>query len=365
MKRSAVAYAVAAYLFGWLLGFGADSAGLPLAWVLGPMLAAAILSLSGRRPYAPTPLRRGGQLIVGTAVGLNVTAGVLAAVLFWFPAMVATAMIAIIFSAGLSLPLARLGGVDGKTAYFAMLPGGLSEMANLASAAGARSEPVAVAHALRVAMTVTILPPLILAFGDAQPALDAVSSSFRDYLFLPILLAIGAAGAVLIGLTRFNNPWMIGALIAVAAVTASGLVAATMPSPVFALGQFLVGFTIGSQFTRSTVARLPRMTFLSATFTLLGGGLMFLVALGISALSGADLATMTLATTIGGAAEMAITADALQLNVTFVTAFHVVRATIVNGFAGHIRTALERIGFWRGLKVGHDPAPPTDRRRDE
>lgn len=360
MRGAARVRTLAAYLLGLVLGLAADRAGLPLAWVLGPMLAAALAALLGGRPYAPTPMRRAGQLVVGTTVGLNVTATVLAAALAWFPAMVVSAMIAIVFSAGLSVPLARLGRVDDKTAYFALLPGGLSEMANLASASGARSEPVAMAHALRVAMTVTILPPLLLAFGDAPAVAAGVPASLHDYLFLPVLLAVGAAGALLIRLTGFNNPWMIGALIAVAGLTASGLVSAVMPGPVFALGQFLVGFTIGSQFTRPAVSRLPRMTVLSALFNLAVGSLMFFVALGLSGISGADLATMILATTIGGAAEMAITAEALQLNVTLVTAFHVVRATIVNGFAGHIRNGLDRLGFWRTIRPPSAAGRPRD-----
>lgn len=335
-----------AYLFAFCLGLGAHFASLPLAWVLGPMVGSAILSLLGQTLFASQNLRRGGQLIVGATIGLNVTSSVLAIIAGWLPWMFASAAIAILLSAALSVPLARYGRIDAKTAYFAMLPGGMSEMANLAAASGAKSEPVAIVHALRVAMVITILPALIIGFGDAGMAPAVKSFSQSDYAFVPVLLAIGAAGAIFSGLVRLNNPWMIGSLIAVAVASSSGLVSAAMPQTVFWAGQFLIGFTIGSRFTRSALAGFARMAIVSAALIVFSGAVMFLVAFGLSLPGEIDLATITLATTIGGTPEMAITAEILKLNVSLIIAFHLIRATIVNGFAGHMWSGLNRTGFF-------------------
>ena len=335
-----------AYLFAFCLGLGAHFADLPLAWVLGPMAGSATISLLGHTLFAPQNLRRGGQLIVGATIGLNVTSSVFAVIAVWLPWMFATAAIAILLSAALSVPLARYGRIDDKTAYFAMVPGGMSEMANLAIKSGAKAEPVAIAHALRVAMVVTIFPLLIIGFGDVDIGSTVKPASLSDYAFVPVLLAIATAGAILAGLVRFNNPWIIGSLIAVASVSSSGLVSAVMPQTVFWAGQFLIGFTIGSRFTRSAIVELPRMAMVSVALTVLSGAVMFLVAFALSLLGEIDLATIVLATTIGGAPEMAITAQILKLNVTLVIAFHLIRATIVNGFAGHIWAGLNRTGFF-------------------
>lgn len=349
----------ATYLFAFCLGLAAHYAGLPLAWVLGPMAGSATISMLGHTLFAPQNLRRSGQLIVGATIGLNVTSSVLAIIAAWLPWMFATAVIAIVLSAALSVPLARYGRIDDKTAYFAMVPGGMSEMANLAVKAGANAEPVAIAHALRVAMVVTIFPLLIIGFGDVDIGSSVKTVSLSDYLFVPVLLAIATTGAILAGLVRFNNPWIIGSLIAVAAAASSGLVSAVMPRTVFWAGQFLIGFTIGSRFTRSAVAELPRMAIVSIALIVFAGAVMFLVAFGLSKIGNIDLATIVLATTIGGAPEMAITAEILKLNVTLVIAFHLIRATIVNGFAGHIWAGLDRIGFFAviGRMVGHSPEP--------
>ncbi len=350
-----------AYLFAFCFGLGAHYAGLPLAWVLGPMVGSATISLRGHSLFAPQNLRRSGQLIVGATIGLNVTGSVLAIIAAWLPWMFAVAVIAIVLSAALSVPLARYGRIDDKTAYFAMVPGGMSEMANLAVKSGAEAEPVAIAHALRVALVVTIFPLLIIGFGGVEIVPSVKTASLSDYLFVPVLLAIAATGAILAGLVRFNNPWIIGSLIAIAAVSSSGLVTAVMPQTVFWAGQFLIGITIGSRFTRSALAELPRMAVVSIALIVLAGAVMFLFALSLSAIGNIDLATITLATTIGGAPEMAITAQILKLNVTLVIAFHLIRATIVNGFAGHIWIGLNRIGFFAviGRTIRH--APIADR----
>ncbi len=278
--------------------------------------------------------------------------------------MFASAAIAIVLSAALSAPLARFGRTDDKTAYFAMLPGGMSEMANLAVKSGAKAEAVAIVHALRVAMVVTVFPLLIIGFGDVAVVAAGKTASLADYAFAPVLLTIGAAGAFVAGLVRFNNPWIIGSLVAVAAVTSSGLVSAAMPQPVFWVGQFLIGFTIGTRFSRSAVVELARMAAVSAALIAFSAAVMFTVAFGLSTSGGIDLATITLATTIGGAPEMAITAEILKLNVTLVIAFHLIRATIINGFAGHIWTALDRLGFFAavGRIAGRSPVAACDDR---
>ena len=69
----------------------------------------------------------------------------------------------------------------------------------------------------------------------------------------------------------------------------------------------------------------------------------------MSGLTGLDLASAALATSPGGFAERAVTAQVLHLSVGLVTAFHVVRAFVVNGFAEHCRAVFERVGLFAAL----------------
>lgn len=82
-------------------------------------------------------------------------------------------------------------GTDRKIAFYSMMPGGLSEMATLGAAAGAQSEPIAISQALRVALLVCILPPLIIG--------SDIHSSVTDGINLQSLPLLQAGAALVIG----------------------------------------------------------------------------------------------------------------------------------------------------------------------
>lgn len=136
--------ACAGAVFGYL--------GLPLAWVLGPLLVSAALTMSGLDVFAPVQARRLGQMIVGISVGLHVTAEIAQSLVAWLPVMLVATVLSIAIAAFLSVGLSRFGRIDGVTSYYATLPGGLAEMANVGAAEGARAEPIALAQAIRVAV---------------------------------------------------------------------------------------------------------------------------------------------------------------------------------------------------------------------
>lgn len=309
------------------------------------MAVTAAFAIGGIRPLAPLAGRRFGQFIIGAAISLNLTPVILATLVWWLPATVAMALLAMLVGAFLAKGLARHGRLDQRTAYFAMMPGGLSEMATIGASHGARSEPIALIQAMRVSLVVCILPPLIVTFGldggfatlDRAPALAP----------LPLLaLAVAAfLGIQLARLLRLNNPWMIGALIGAAALTASGWLDGRMPRGLFYFGQFLLGIAIGARFQRRIVIGLLPLVLTGIGFILAMAAILFVLAVGLAWCGGIDIASATLATSPGGFAEMVVTAEMLHLNVALVTLFHVTRAFMVNSLSGHLLRLLVRLGF--------------------
>lgn len=330
-------------------GYAADRAGVPLAWVLGPLVVAAGFAMSDRSPFAPTGLRRAGQLVIGASIGVKMTAAAVANLAAWLPLMIATAAVSILLAAAVSVALARYGRIDEKTAYFAMLPGGLSEMANVGAAQGARSEAIALSHALRVALAVLVMPALVVAVGHQGHVVNA----HADMLSLPrtaALLAGCLVGVQAMRLVRLNNPWMLGSLVAAAVLAGSGLVDGYLARPLVHAGQVFVGVAIGARFKRDIVEKLFRLTVVSGLLTLALGALLFGVAGLIAAVTPIDLASAALAASPGGFAEMAITAEVLSLDVTLVVAFHVARAFMVNGLATQALALLSRIGYFDAVR---------------
>jgi membrane AbrB-like protein len=330
-----------------LAGYAAHALGVPLAWVLGPLVATAGFAIAGVAPFAPSPGRWTGQVIIGAAIGLNVTPAVIGTLAGWLPVMVFTALLSMLVGSACAIALARFARVDLKTAYFCMMPGGLSEMANIGAAHGARHEAIALSQALRVALVVCILPPLLVALGLEGEFYERALIHHVPLHILPLLGIAGLTGVLAAKLLRFNNPWMIGSLIGVGVATAFGYFDGRLPRELFYAGQFLLGISIGARFRREVVITLGRLALVSSSLVLVMTAGMFLYAGLLAYLGGIGIASAGLSASPGGFAEMAVTAEALHLNVTLVTAFHVIRATLVNGFTTYYFDFLGRVGFFQ------------------
>jgi membrane AbrB-like protein len=187
----------AGYLFSFV--------GAPIPWMMGPMIAVATLNLMGVRMHSPPFARQAGQLILGSAVSLYFTPTVVAALAGNLPAIVAATISVFLVAAVGALTLSRASGVDGKSTFFASVPGGAMAMAVLADRYGAQIAPVAVAHSLRVSIVV-ILIPFALSYGG----LPFETSAYRpeaplNFSILAPWLAIGCVLGELSERLRLNN----------------------------------------------------------------------------------------------------------------------------------------------------------------
>lgn len=315
---------------------------VPLAWVLGPLVTTVFLSVVvGARIFAPNSGRRLGQVVIGAALGLAVTPSVASQVLPYLWLMLLMPFLSIAISAVVALSFSKIARIDRRTAFFCMVPGGLSEMANIGDRYGARREPIALAQAIRVALVVCTFPPFMVMLGwdgHFESVRDLSRLEWQEGVWVSIFAIVGVLAT---RLARFNNPWLVGALFGAAGGSIAGLYSGAMPREIFYAAQFFLGISIGSRFEREEVLRLGRFAVVTVLYTFVLGGLFFIVAMATAYLSGIDRGTAALALSPGGFAEMTTTAEVLHLNILMVTGFHVARAVIINGLSGHALGALE------------------------
>jgi membrane AbrB-like protein len=178
-------------------------------------------------------------------------------------------------------------------------------------------------------MVVVLIPVAyqLLGVHGADPTLPAVQDVRPPGLLL--LLAISAAGMAVLARAGVPNPWVLGALLATAALTASGVTPSALPRWASNAGQLFIGVALGTRFTPEFVQAAPRWLgcVAAGTLAMIGASASFagLLSLWVDQ----HPATLLLATAPGGIAEMCITAKVLQLGVPVVTAFHVVRYVAV------------------------------------
>jgi membrane AbrB-like protein len=301
----------------------------PLPWMIGPIFATAIACMLGVPLRAPVQAREAGQWAIGTTLGLYFTPAVLT-VLGAYCGWIVLAVAFALASGWLGgLALQRLANVDRPTAFFAMSVGSAAEMAVQAERHGARVDRVAAAHSLRIMLVVGIIPLALRTWNVHGLDLFVPAASTVNTGPLLILVALTAAGSLILKRLRIPNAWVIGSLLVAMALTAGGIHLSRVPEWMVRTGQLFIGVSLGTRFTPAFIHTAPRYlaSVLVCALAMMGLGAAFGVA--VATLAGLHPGTMILATSPGGIAEMALTARVLHLGVPIVTAFHVARMLVV------------------------------------
>lgn len=309
-------------------GYLATLLGIPLPWMIGPLLLTvafgmAEVSAPRHRFYRPI-----GQLVVATAVGLYFTPDALAETVrnAWF--MIGAAVLTIAAGITTAIMLRRLAHVDGTVAFFAAMPGGPAEMSVLAEKWGAEPAPVVFSQTLRIVFIVLFIPPLLMYAGgltipEVRPAQDV------DPGGLALLYALAAVGTVIMRWGGVPNCNFLGPLAVGAAISAFGIHLSDVPRPLLAAGQILLGVSLGAQFTRQQIRRDYRFAWAATVTTFVLLGQCAAVAFGLWLLTDKPFGGYFLATAPGSVTEMALTAKLLGQGVTLVTTYHLIRIFII------------------------------------
>lgn len=321
--------AVAVAAVGGALARLAD---LPLAWLVGAAIATAVYTLTVAPVSVPRPAYRLAQLVVGTSVGLTVSADIAQRIGWHLVVIPIGACISIGVGMLLTGPLTRLGAVDRVTAHFSMIPAGISEMADISGKHGADVSAVATFHAMRVMLVVFLLPPLIFALdGGAVLSVDPDQGTWTVSLAVAFVCAVlaGWAGSGL----GLPSAWFLGPMASVALLSGAGLVVASEPQGLLAVAQIALGLSLGARLKRETVRHLPRALTAGAALMLAHAAVMGGLAVGLALLAGAEPITMVLGLATGGSAEMVLTARAVGADAAIVAAYQLTRGLLGNVFA--------------------------------
>lgn len=321
-----------------------NAAGLPLGWLMGAAVVAGTFAVRGRDIKLPKPLYQVSLAVIGASVGLFISRDVATQMLSWLPMMIGGAIAGMLCAAIAAPLLARWGKMSDATAFFSLLPGGVIEMANISEPFGGDKTTIAALHAVRVGLVVGVLPLVLFQMAPgptgAMVTADQVGVSTTD---VGIVLAVGLLGGW-IG-ARLNLPasWLLGAVLSVGALTAAGVVEGRLPSWLLVAGQIVVGISLGARFQRNKLASIPRSLAVGTVALLLIITLMAGLAAVVGMIWDQPLGTMVLSFSIGGMAEMVLTAKAFEQNVALVAAFQAVRGVTVNTLAGTLWSQLSKL----------------------
>ncbi|GBD43942.1 hypothetical protein HRbin40_01425 [bacterium HR40] len=318
------ALALATGLLGGLAGNGF---GLPLGWLLGAMFATAAAAVAGLEPMVPNVLRRAVITVLGLLIGGSFEAHRLAGLHLWLPSLALLAAYVLLVGAMSLWYLRRWAGLRPYTAFFAAAPGGLSEMVMLSDRMGADMRAVALVHATRVLLIVSLAPLFVgtLGGGPAPPGAGAMPLPGD----LAILAAAGLAGAFAARFLSLPAAELLGPMVLSAGLHLSGVVTADVPYAVVVFAQITIGAAIGSRFRDLGWARIVHHLFAGLGLTALMFALTLVFALLLHRTTGLPFLALVLAYMPGGVVEMSTVALALAVDPAFVATHHAVRIALV------------------------------------
>lgn len=318
---------VLALAIGGAGGFVAALAHLPLAWMLGALVACTIAALLGAPVESPVWARPPVVTVIGLMLGASFSPAMFEGIGNWV--LTVAGLFAYLFIGGLACVfyLRRAAGYDNGTAFFAGMPGGLSDMVVLGEHHGADVRIIALIHSIRVLLVVLILPLIIMAIGHANLP---PRPTFNFDLHWPAESVAHAGATALIGiaighLLRLPAKFMFGPMIASAIAHLSGLSDFTLPTLLVNLAQIVLGVTIGCRFRNAPPHIFKRVFLHAAVVTIILLAITAAFAIFLSAYTDIGMLQIILAYAPGGLTEMGLIAVALHLDAAFVVAHHLLR----------------------------------------
>lgn len=316
----------AAYACGALL----ERLHFPLPWLVGAMLAAVVMRLSGLKALVPAWTRPLGQITVASSIGMMFTPAAVLELqsLLWPIVLAALGTIAV--GLGCAWVLSRLSGLDIVSAGLASVPIGPVESATLAAKLHRDPGPIIFAQTLRIMLIVVIIPAVIIgSSGLSNTATVTLKQVNWTWGGAVLLLLCGVVGAFLARKVHLSNPYFLGPLAMTSLAASVALPVSPIPYAALVSAQIFLGVWLGAAFDPSLLSRGRRMIAVMVVSNLLLLVLCAAMAFGVSWVTGVDWHITVLGTAPGSVTEMALSAKILGEGVTTVIAFHIVRVFIV------------------------------------
>lgn len=303
---------------------------IPLPWLLGSLLAALFMGSVGKPLSCHSHWRKGGQIIIGMALGLYFTPALVQAISAYWGFILLGILWSLVLGTMLAVLQYRINKLDWATAWFSSAIGSASEMVNIAEQYNAQVDKVVAAHSLRIVILVVLVPIFMGLYFQVEWSDLIVQDTERygfDQVLLLFLLALFTGK--IFQYFNFLNAWILGPLTIIGLLSFFGILQLRFPEWFIALGQLCIGWSLGSKLPFSFLKNSKKFIGLTVLFNLLALALSIIFALLLIRLSHADTQILILGLSPGGIAEMSLMAKALGLAVPIVVAFQLSRLIFV------------------------------------
>lgn len=319
-------------------GFLFDQLEIFLPWLLGPMFAFILAKRLIKNLYWPNTLRNIGLVILGIQIGSSFTKEALGNMLRNLPIMTTTTFLVIGFTIFSAFLIHRFTDLSFSTSVIGSFPGGLSQMVVLSEEIeDANQAVVAFMQTFRVILVITAVPWLVIhllssqevrPFIEKQFVNDGLQGSYTLLHWIILLLLIFVL--IFIGLkVKIPIPFLLGPVLATICLNIANAPHLAIHDTVLNSSQVFIGAHLGIKMNVDRNVFHPKLVMITFLSTIALIGFCLILAHLLHVFIGYSFNEIFLSIAPGGIAEMAITAMAVNADVSFVTSFHLFRILVI------------------------------------
>jgi len=303
---------------------------VPLAWMLGPMIAISIAALMGLKVVMPKLALSGILIILGLYIGTYIDQNLINQIVNWIWTTIIMFFYILVSIIIVSKYLQKFSGYNEKTSIFSAAPGALGPLLILAEHENSDLSQVATSHLIRLIIIITVFPFIIVNYSNSEAiVIEKFNYLDQNHFNLIILMAGSIILILLFDKIKVPAALLSGTLVASGILQITDIASYKLPEFSIDFCLLILGASIGCRFAEKTIKEVVNNTFHSFIATSL------LILLGLIAAYVAtffvdnNFLTLVLSFCPGGIYEVAVIAIAFELEPDFVAFHHIIRLLFI------------------------------------
>ncbi len=308
----------------------ADFFNIPLAWMIGPMLATSLIALKGFQVMMPKIALSSILIILGLHIGNYIDQNLISQMVNWIWTTIIMFFYIIVSILIVSKYLQKFSNYKEKTSIFSAAPGALGPLMILAEYEKSDLSQVATAHLIRLIIIITLFPFIIVSLYPA----DAIELEKIDYISqnhweLILLILVSLVFIFFFNKAKVPAALLSGTLVASGILQIFDIASYKLPDASINFCLLILGASVGCRFANKTFKEVASNSFHGLVATIL------LVLLGLIAAYIAtffvdnNFLSLILSFCPGGIYEVAVIAIAFDLEPDFVAFHHIIRLLFI------------------------------------
>ena len=308
----------------------ADYFNIPLAWMLGPMIAVSIAALGGIKVKMPKLVLSSILIVLGLHIGNYIDQNLINQMREWVWTSVIMFVYILLSILIVSKYLKKFSGYNTKTSIFSAAPGALGPLMILAENEKSDLSQVATSHLIRLIIIITVIPFFVVNFSSTE-ALEVQKFNFLDQNHFNLLILLVGSILLIFLFDKIGIPaaFLSGTLVASGILQITEVASYKLPDQSINFCLLILGASVGCRFADKSLKEVARNSLHSFVATAM------LVTLGLLAASVAtyfvdtNFLTLLLSFCPGGIYEVAVIAISFDLDPNFVAFHHIIRLLMI------------------------------------